>query len=210
MKNLIGFIGVLVIYALVNPISESFNSFSFWLYSGLLVSFWWCLIALPSALASMKMILFNAFLSFMSLYVYTRGINPFIDKEILLISSATFGILSYLSILFLNNKSKLNLGISYITYTLISILIVSIYINIQVNGLITKDTVYAIMQSNTGEALEFLLENLNHKSLIFTLFFSLTLLLFLNKVRTLDFDIIDVKNKNNYCFYFTLIRIFII
>ena len=194
MKNLIGFIGVLVLYALVNPLPKPFNGFSY-LYSCLIVSFWWCLIALSSTVASMKVILFNSFLSFMSLYVYTRGINPVIDKDILLLFSAIFGVLSYLSILSLKNNSKPYLILNYLFYATISIIIVAIYINVQVNGFITKDAVYAIMQSNAGESINFLLDNLNYKGIILPLFFVLILGFFFNKVRNFDFELVDVKVK---------------
>jgi len=212
MKNILSIIVILIAIVVIRPLKESFGGFSVYLYSFHLFVLWSALVVLFTTKPAKRLVVLSAITSFLFIYAYTKSISSAVDISFVIFTTSSMAFLCVITGLSLSLKKpfsfiKYPLLFQYFFVIIISIFLIGYY---KTTGIINSTGVYAILQSNAGESIDFIADNLRLEyELGFALLvsFSLLLIFFIlkgnvnsidNKVKFLLLILFSLTNSANY------------
>lgn len=181
------------LYLCLAIFEDSYSGLSYLIYS-LAISIMWIALGgiyANKTLKNLNLIIFSLYAFF--LYSYCVSLEPILSKDSLFIITILFLLMSSLSAILISINRKLTthlVVISLCFILLISALLTVIYTSA---GSISQDSIYAILQSNQGEAIAFFLANsLLYDGVLFSLLVFILLLyvgICKSKISHVDVDL---------------------
>ncbi len=210
MKNLSIFFSYsfpLILFLSLNIFKHSFTSFSLILYSSFIPILWMILGALYSDKISKKINLIIFLLYSLFLYSHTRAIEPILSKDTLFIITMLFFSWSALSSILLAINRKLTTYFTLLSMAIVSFISVILLVIYKTTGSISKDSIYALLQSNTDESFSFMIEYVFTIKSFLLLMLLISILIIIVSFRSKLIKNIDVKLKLMLILFFCTITL---
>ncbi|USD40422.1 phosphoethanolamine transferase [Vibrio sp. SCSIO 43135] len=197
MKNYIYILIIFIALISINPLKEIFSGVSIYLYSLNLFFLWSSLIVLFKSNKSKQLVLMSSVISFFFIYAYSKSISSNVNIDFVIFVTSSLAFLCVISCLLMSLEKpysivKFPMLLIYIFISIISIFLVGYY---KTSGVINTDGVYAILQSNIGESISFVVDNINVGYLIFLILSFITFVFFVTIIFKVRSHTVDSKVK---------------